>query len=88
MTDSAATFVLDEAYEPAYGARPLKRYLEKLLVTELAKLIIKGVLPDNTDLLISHKSEVPPGTPSEPIGTSLAITMAPRSLEMEVEDEF
>lgn len=42
LTESAARFILEEAYDPAYGARPLKRYLQKTLETLLAKGIIRG----------------------------------------------
>jgi len=44
MTKEAQDFVLKEAYDPAYGARPIRRYLEKHIVTRLSYLKIKGKL--------------------------------------------
>lgn len=42
MTDDAKQFVADAAYDPVYGARPLKRYLQSRIETALAKEIIAG----------------------------------------------
>jgi len=39
---------LGVAYDPYYGARPLRRYLEKHIVTELSKMLIKGDLKNNS----------------------------------------
>lgn len=44
----AAEFVLAEAYNPLYGARPLKRYLEKHISTVLSRMIIAEQLVDNS----------------------------------------
>ncbi|SPQ97871.1 unnamed protein product (mitochondrion) [Plasmodiophora brassicae] len=46
VDDSALKMILDKGYDPAYGARPLKRYLEKNVVTEISRLIISGQLTD------------------------------------------
>ena len=40
ITDGAAEFIADEAYDPSFGARPLKRYLQKHVETLLAKKIL------------------------------------------------
>lgn len=37
-------FIADKAYDPAYGARPIKRYLQKNIETHIAAMIIKGQL--------------------------------------------
>ncbi|WP_144460446.1 ATP-dependent chaperone ClpB [Siminovitchia fortis] len=42
MTDAAKEFTAREAYDPVYGARPLKRYLQSKIETGLAKEIISG----------------------------------------------
>lgn len=59
MDDLGKDFVLREAYDPAYGARPLKRWIEKELVTKLSKLIIDGKLEDHSIVNItSNGSEL------------------------------
>ncbi len=42
LTDKAKEFILNEAYDLSYGARPLRRYLQQTLETKLAKAIIAG----------------------------------------------
>jgi ATP-dependent Clp protease ATP-binding subunit ClpB len=45
---SAIDFVLQQAYDPVYGARPLRRYLEKHLVTLISKGIFSGEIPNHS----------------------------------------
>ena len=52
VTDGAKEFIADTAYSPEYGARPVKRYLQKELETELGKLIIKGIVKDGTHVIV------------------------------------
>ena len=40
LTDAAKKFVVDRGYDPIYGARPLKRYLQKHVETLAAKIIL------------------------------------------------
>lgn len=40
LTDAAGDYITEQAYEPSYGARPLKRYLQKNVETLLAKKIL------------------------------------------------
>ncbi|KAL8276025.1 hypothetical protein Esti_000141 [Eimeria stiedai] len=48
LTDAALQHALEEAFDPAFGARPLKRYLEKHIVSQLSVLILNGDLgPDH-----------------------------------------
>ena len=42
LTDDAKKFVADNGYDPVYGARPLKRYLQKNVETIAAKVILEG----------------------------------------------
>ena len=42
LTDAAKAFVVEGGYEPMYGARPLKRYLQKHVETLAARLILEG----------------------------------------------
>ncbi len=46
LTDAALDFIADEAYDPHYGARPIKRYLTKHVETTLAGEIIRGNVVD------------------------------------------
>ncbi|MCR4744833.1 MAG: ATP-dependent chaperone ClpB [Lachnospiraceae bacterium] len=52
MTDAARKYVVDNAYDPSYGARPLKRYMQKNVETLSAKLILKGDADEGDTILI------------------------------------
>jgi ATP-dependent Clp protease ATP-binding subunit ClpB len=41
ITDAAKKYITDQAYDPSYGARPLKRYIQKNVETMSAKLILE-----------------------------------------------
>ena len=58
MSDEACQMILDAAYDPQFGARPLKRYLDKVLTSELSKLILKGEVVENASLIITTRSQV------------------------------
>lgn len=55
LSDPAINYVLEQAYDPNYGARPIKRYLEKNVVTQLSKMIIGGTLQDYSVVNIGAK---------------------------------
>ncbi|MBQ6678815.1 MAG: ATP-dependent chaperone ClpB [Lachnospiraceae bacterium] len=42
LTDEAVRYVSENGYDPTYGARPLKRYIQKYVETEAARLIVGG----------------------------------------------
>jgi ATP-dependent Clp protease ATP-binding subunit ClpB len=48
IDESALDLILAQAYDPLYGARPLRRYLEKHIVTQLSRMIIAGELLDDS----------------------------------------
>ena len=46
LTEAAKDFIVSESYDPAYGARPLRRYVQHTVETKLSKLLLAGkVLP-------------------------------------------
>ena len=62
MTDDAKEYIIEGGYDPIYGARPLKRFLQKNVETLAAKLILSGsvgaediiVLDVENDQLAAH----------------------------------
>ena len=52
LTPAAKASVADGAYDPAYGARPLKRYLQKNVTTLVARLILEGNLREDDVIII------------------------------------
>jgi ATP-dependent Clp protease ATP-binding subunit ClpB len=55
LTDPAKEYVAREAYDPVYGARPIKRFLQRHLETTLSRKIIKGEIPDHTVVKVDFK---------------------------------
>jgi len=53
LTEEAKEFIAKEAYDPVYGARPLRRYIERKLETALAKKMIAGEIPDGSHIQIA-----------------------------------
>lgn len=55
ISEEAQTWIAQNAYDPMYGARPLKRYLTKAIETPLAREIIAGKILPNTKVTIALK---------------------------------
>lgn len=52
LTEEAKAFIAEEAYDPHYGARPINRYLQKNVETQIASMIIKGDIVDGQTVVI------------------------------------
>ena len=57
LTDLAKQFVIDGGYEPMYGARPLKRYLQKNVETLAAREILSGEVRAGDTILIDVQGD-------------------------------
>ncbi len=57
FTDKSLDFIINEAYDPAYGARPLKRFVQKDIETNLSKMILSNEIPENSTILIDSDGE-------------------------------
>ena len=57
LTPEAEQFVVDHAYDPVYGARPLKRYIQKYVETLSAKLILADGVEEGDTILIEVKDD-------------------------------
>ena len=55
LTPEAERFIVDNAYDPVYGARPLKRYIQKYVETLTAKLILSDAADSGDTVLICVK---------------------------------
>ena len=57
LTDEAKKFIADESYDAQYGARPVKRFLQRSVETELAGEIIRGNIMDEDHVVIDTDGE-------------------------------
>ena len=55
ITDGARDFLTEKGYDPQYGARPLKRAVQKYLEDELAEAIIKGEIEKEKVVHVDYK---------------------------------
>ncbi len=56
VTDAAKQVIIDNGYDPVYGARPLKRYLQSAAETLIAKEILAGNLDTGTTLVLDAEN--------------------------------
>ncbi|MBR3404659.1 MAG: AAA family ATPase, partial [Firmicutes bacterium] len=57
LTDAARTYVVDGGYDPVYGARPLKRFIQAKVETLLARKIIADDIAPDTTIVIDYDGE-------------------------------
>ena len=55
LDESAKTWLADAGYDPVYGARPLKRVIQRELQNPLAQMILEGTVPDGSTVDVSAK---------------------------------
>jgi ATP-dependent Clp protease ATP-binding subunit ClpB len=56
LTDGSKARIAKEAYSPLYGARPVKRYMQKYIETEIARKIISGEIMPGEEVVIDEKT--------------------------------
>ncbi|KAL9337710.1 hypothetical protein Peur_069479 [Populus x canadensis] len=52
VTDAALDYILAESYDPVYGARPIRRWLERKVVTELSRMLVREEIDENSTVYI------------------------------------
>ena len=57
ITEAATEFLAKSAYDPQFGARPLRRYIQKHIETEIAKIILKGDVRERETIEVDYKDE-------------------------------
>ena len=57
LTPEAKQFIIDAAYDPQYGARPLRRYLQHTVETLLARRIVEGNVPPGATLRVEVRDD-------------------------------
>ena len=57
MTDEAKEYITDHGYDPVYGARPLKRYVQKHVETLAARIILQGDVVSGDTIVITMEGD-------------------------------
>ena len=50
-------YIVNEAYDPAYGAIPLKRFVQKDIETNLSKMILSNEVPENSTVVLDSDGD-------------------------------
>jgi ATP-dependent Clp protease ATP-binding subunit ClpB len=72
LTDTARRHIADTAYDPVYGARPLRRYIQREIETRIARGLLSGEIVDGSRVTVDvgpaglELHIDPPGRPREP----------------------
>lgn len=53
LTPEALQFVIDRTYDPVYGARPVRRFVERVMGTEISRMLLRGTLSKSSDVTVS-----------------------------------
>ena len=57
FTDAAKKWIGEKGYDPTYGARPLKRFLQKQVETQLARALVAGEVEQGSEVAFSVKDD-------------------------------
>ena len=57
VSDAAKEFLTEKGYDPQYGARPLKRAIQKYLEDEMAELIIRASVGEGDKIVVDFNKE-------------------------------
>ena len=57
LTDEAKDFIIGRAYTVQYGARPVKRFIQRFIETEIGKMIIKGEVKDKDKVVVGVEGD-------------------------------
>jgi ATP-dependent Clp protease ATP-binding subunit ClpC len=72
LTDDAKDLLVEKGYDPAMGARPLRRAIQRFIEDPLADFVLGRTLAPNSTILVARKNEdevditLIPGAPPEP----------------------
>ena len=58
FTEAAKKWIGEKGYDPTYGARPLKRFLQKQVETQLARALVAGEVEEGNDVTFSVKDDI------------------------------
>lgn len=56
LTDEAVRFIASEGFDPVYGARPLKRFIQRHLETRVARALIAGDAPEGSTMTVDEQN--------------------------------
>jgi len=65
-TERARRFMAEEGFDPAYGARPLRRYISREVETRVARALLRGDLPEGSTIMVDLADDELTVVPMQP----------------------
>ncbi len=56
LTDAAREFISAEGFDPAFGARPLKRAIQRLLLNPLSSAVLEGAFSEGSHIVVDREA--------------------------------
>jgi ATP-dependent Clp protease ATP-binding subunit ClpB len=66
VTEQAQRFIAEQGFDPAYGARPLRRFIAREVETRVARALLSGDLPEDSTIVVDRVDEQLTVVPSQP----------------------
>ena len=57
LNDEAVSYIIEHGYDPVYGARPLKRFMQRKLETTIAKTLLGGDFAEGDTMAVRVKDD-------------------------------
>ena len=68
VTDAARRYIASAGFDPVYGARPLRRYLQREVETRIGRALLSGDIPDNATITLDMVGDQLSVSWSQPTG--------------------
>jgi ATP-dependent Clp protease ATP-binding subunit ClpB len=65
-TEEARRFMAEQGFDPAYGARPLRRFISREVETRVARALLRGELPEDSTIVVDVADGELTAVPREP----------------------
>ena len=81
VTAAARDLIISEGYDPQYGARPMRRAIQRLIQDPLALKLINGEFPEGATILVDRKDDTLDFVAALPAARTEPVPAVPERLE-------
>jgi ATP-dependent Clp protease ATP-binding subunit ClpC len=85
FTDEALNKLADEGYDPAFGARPLKRVLQRMIEDPMSEMILRGEVPNGSKVIIEPNDKTAEDINEEESIVDIKVTQPKEIVKVESE---
>jgi ATP-dependent Clp protease ATP-binding subunit ClpC len=85
FTDEALNKLADEGYDPAFGARPLKRVLQRMIEDPMSEMILRGEVPNGSKVIIESNDKTAEDINEEESIVDIKVTQPKEIVKVESE---